>query len=208
MTCWCEHELLERKEAPLDFLEALPRHIKAVGLGESTRRALEKGPVLKGGQASSTIGDVFATLAKDGVKSDDKIAVLEVLAAVEKAALLWTRAGKASDVHKAVRAREMIAAVRSSMPGLGQTPLETSKLASNRDVGLAVLEALSRVLESRVALMAQMIEEVLEVGTASRKGNEPSDNATVRCEDPAGVFPDKSYIDWHTEVVRQVAMLH
>ena len=47
------------------------------------------------------------------------------------------------------------------MPGLGQTPLETSKLASNRDVGLAVLEALSRVLESRVALMAQMIEAVL-----------------------------------------------
>ena len=47
------------------------------------------------------------------------------------------------------------------MPGLGQTPLETSKLASSRDVGLAVLEALSRVLESRVALMAQMIEAVL-----------------------------------------------
>jgi len=55
----------------------------------------------------------------------------------------------------------VIATIREARPGLGQTQLETSKLASNRDVGLAVLEALSRVLESRVALMAQIIEAVL-----------------------------------------------
>ena len=40
--------------------------------------------------------------------------------------LAWWRVASA---HKA------ISAVRSAMPGLGQTPLETSKLASNRDVG-------------------------------------------------------------------------
>ena len=49
--CWCEHELrairaindrcLQRMDAPADFLEALPRHIKALGLGEHTRRVLE-----------------------------------------------------------------------------------------------------------------------------------------------------------------------
>ena len=50
------------------------------------------------------------------------------------------------------------------MPGLGQTPLESAKLAANRDVGTAVLEAYSRVLESRVATMKQMAEEVLAVG--------------------------------------------
>ena len=85
--------------------------------------------------------------------------------------------------------------MRSALPGLGQTPLETSKLASNRDVGSSVLEALSRVLESRVAIMAQMIDEVLAVGTrgdaASRKVG----------------LTDKAYLEWHAEVVRQAAKL-
>ena len=77
------------------------------------------------------------------------------------------------------------------MPGLGQTPLETSKLASNRDVGSAVLEAFSRVLESRVAVFAGLIGDVLAVGTAR--------------DDGGGLvvgLADSAYLAWHAKVAK------
>ena len=138
---------------------------------------------------------VLEILAKDGVACDDKMALLEALGAIEKAVLIWERK---SDGQKAASARTMIAAVRSAMPDLGQTPLETAKLASNRDVGAAVLEALSRVLESRVATMARMIEEVLAVGTVADGGS--GEEEKVR-------LADRAYLEWHAEVAREAAAL-
>lgn len=201
MVCWAEHELvairsindrcLERMENPADFLDALPKQAKALNLGEHTRRALEKDGSATGKNEPGYVERVFDTLARDGVPSDDKMAVLEAVATLEKAALVWAR--KVDD-QKAANARRMIAAVRAAMPGLGQTPLETNKLANNRDVGSAVLEALSRVLESRIAIMAQMIEAVLDVGTS---GDETSTKVRLT---------DREYLEWHAEVVREAAM--
>lgn len=131
-------------------------------------------------------------LAKDGVACGDKNALLEALGAIEKAVIIWERK---SDGHKAASARTMIAAVRSALPDLGQTPLETAKLASNRDVGSAVLEALSRVLESRVATMARMIDEVLAVGTTADGSGEEE---KVR-------LADRAYLEWHAGVARAEA---
>ena len=96
---------------------------------------------------------------------------MQVLSALERAALVWERherahhddyhinlgfGGGLSDLDKAANARRVVRTVRVCLPGLGQTQLETAKLANNRDVGAAVLEAFSRVLESRIAGMKDL----------------------------------------------------
>ena len=106
--------------------------------------------------------DPLALLAAEGLDLDekkgklDKLALMETLNALEKAALVWER--KAAEEHKqkdidrhteqAQRARSVIEAVKERLPGLGQTQLEQEKMSANRDVGSAVLEAYSRILES------------------------------------------------------------
>ena len=194
---------LERMATPADFVEALPRSVKALNLGEHMRRALEREGAGPQGKNDPEYGrSVFETLAKDGVAVEDRMAMLEAVGALEKAALVWVRlcekkAGGAActENRQAANARAAIAAVRSAMPGLGQTPLETSKLAHNRDVGSAVLEALSRVVESRIAMMAQMVEEVLSVG---RRSDEAS---------RAVGLVDKAYLEWHAQLTREAEML-
>ena len=56
----------------------------------------------------------------------------------------------------AQKPRAVIEAVKEKLPGLGQTQLEQEKMANNRDVGSAVLEAFSRVLESRASTVRDM----------------------------------------------------
>ena len=86
--------------------------------------------------------------------------------------------------------------MRSAFPGLGQTPLETAKLAYNRDVGAAVLEAYSRVLESRVAVMREQVVEVLQAGQAS----DASSANRVRAGSP-------EYTQWLVELGRDAELL-
>ena len=62
---------LERMETPEAFIEALPKHAKALPLGDALRRALEKAK-----KDASELGhaeSVFGILAKDGIDADDKL---------------------------------------------------------------------------------------------------------------------------------------
>ena len=165
-----------RMETPEAFLEALPKHAKQLAMGDAMRKALEKGE--KAQSELYSLDGVFAILQKDGIEPSDKLNLREVLSTLEKAALVWERKEKDDEeghhhhllpvghshhhhAEKAANARQVIKAVRQAQPGLGQTQLETAKLANNRDVGAAVLEAYSRVLESRLAGMRDLAEEIL-----------------------------------------------
>jgi hypothetical protein len=157
-------ESLAFMPVPESYIESLPKHAKSLPLGEHLRRVLERtsSPPSELGYVEG----VFALLAKDGVADDDKLALSQLLSALERAALVWERKAerRPGGNAKAANARKVIAAVRARQPGLGQTSLERAKLADNRDVGSAVLEAYSRVLESRLVCMRELAEEVIRVG--------------------------------------------
>ena len=53
---------------------------------------------------------------------------------------------------------------------LTQSELEQAKMAHNRDVGSAVLEAYSRVLESRVSMLRDSSLDVLQVAGHAPNG--------------------------------------
>ena len=60
------------------------------------------------------------------------------------------------------RCERGVHALRESFPGISQTSRDQTRIRFNRDVGTAVLEAYSRVLEARAAAVASRVALVLE----------------------------------------------
>ncbi|KAJ0676877.1 putative PRONE domain, Rop guanine nucleotide exchange factor [Helianthus annuus] len=59
------------------------------------------------------------------------------------------------------RAETILLLLKQRFPGLPQSSLEISKIESNKDVGHAILESYSRVLESLASTVMNRIEDVL-----------------------------------------------
>ena len=75
-----------------------------------------------------------------------------------------------------INARKVVSAIKSAYPGMGQTAPEQTKMQQNRDVGSSVLEAYSRVLESRLSVLKDMALEVLAAdGKADAPAPPPSE---------------------------------
>ncbi|ANM69738.1 ROP uanine nucleotide exchange factor 10 [Arabidopsis thaliana] len=61
-----------------------------------------------------------------------------------------------------VRAETILVMLKQQFPGIPQSSLEVSKIKNNKDVGQAILESYSRVLESLASKIMSRIEDVLE----------------------------------------------
>ncbi|KAJ4785424.1 rop guanine nucleotide exchange factor-like protein [Rhynchospora pubera] len=69
------------------------------------------------------------------------------------------------------RAQSLLLALKHQFPSLSQTTLDTSKIQYNKDVGQAILESYSRVLESLAFNIVSWIDDVLLADDAAKKGN-------------------------------------
>lgn len=83
----------------------------------------------------------------------------------ETAMAIWTKKNRGDKVRTAER---VVFAVRSQFPAVDHTDLDVQKLLANKDVGLACLEAYSRVLEGRAAAARGRIEDILDEDDAAR----------------------------------------
>ncbi|XP_015691832.2 rop guanine nucleotide exchange factor 2 [Oryza brachyantha] len=111
---------------------------------------------------------------------------LEVADRVEAAMHVWRR--KASQGHSrspwsavkdlmesdknvmlASRAGDVLLCLKQRFPGLSQTTLDASKIQYNKDVGQAILESYSRVLESLAYNIVTCIDDVLLADESARK---------------------------------------
>ncbi|KAM3378676.1 rop guanine nucleotide exchange factor 3 isoform X1 [Capsicum galapagoense] len=72
----------------------------------------------------------------------------------------------------AERAESLLFCLKQRYPELSQTTLDTSKIHCNRDVGKAILESYSRVLESLAFNVVAWIEDVLFVDKTMKKQEE------------------------------------
>ena len=177
---------IARMVVPEAYLEKLPKNAGDV-LSKSLHRALNKDKI-----------DPYSVLSGEGFDLDggdfDKLSLMETLNGLERAALVWERKAAESDREKgkmgflggdktkkdmaAMKAHAVIEAVKEKLPGLGQTQLEQEKMTNNRDVGSAVLEAFSRVLESRASMVRDMCMDVLRV--AGRADSHQQSAETLR----------------------------
>ena len=153
---------IERMPVPDSFTEKLPKNARDV-CKDSLRKAISK----------DQEPNVAAVLKKEGLSLDDKLGVMELVNNLEKAALIWAHkaeGGKSKKDTLSEHALRFVRAVKHECTSLVQSELEQAKLQHNRDVGAAVLEAYSRVLESRCTMMRDCSLEVLAVAKAAPNG--------------------------------------
>ena len=99
---------LERMEVPPSFVEALPKHARALAIAEPIRRALTKGHRLDGP----------AILQQAGVGLGDKLVLLETINSLQKASLVWERKGHKDKDAAASNARFLVSVIKAQVPEL------------------------------------------------------------------------------------------
>ncbi|KFK26197.1 hypothetical protein AALP_AA8G215300 [Arabis alpina] len=68
-----------------------------------------------------------------------------------------------------VRAETILVMIKQHFPGLPQSSLEVSKIQNIKDIGQAILESYSRVLESLASKIMSRIEDVLEADQLAQR---------------------------------------
>ncbi|KAJ1376768.1 PRONE domain [Sesbania bispinosa] len=86
----------------------------------------------------------------------------------------------------AERAESLLHSLKQRFPGLPQTALDMSKIQYNKDIGKAILESYSRVLESLAFNMVARIDDVLYVDDLTKHSDQFSSLSKV------GVITHKS----------------
>ncbi|KAJ4773997.1 rop guanine nucleotide exchange factor-like protein [Rhynchospora pubera] len=166
--------VLSEMEIPDSFLAGLAKSGK-ISLGESLYRAI------------STPERFSPDQLLNQLNMSEEHDALELADRVEAAMYVWRR--KASTHHSksswkmvkelvsdedknvmlASRAESLLLSIKQRFPSLSQTTLDTSKIQYNKDVGQAILESYSRVLESLAFNIVSWIDDVLFADKSARK---------------------------------------
>ncbi|KAE8779824.1 rop guanine nucleotide exchange factor 3-like [Hordeum vulgare] len=168
--------ILSEMQIPSSYIETLPKTGK-VGTGDAIYRYMSS-------------GDQFSPdHLLDFLNLSSEHEALEIADRVEAAMYVWRR--KASMTHVvtkwenvtelnadgdknlilASRARSLLLCLKQRFPGLSQTTLDTSKIHYNKDIGQAILESYSRVLESLAYSIVSWIDDVLLADENAKQGN-------------------------------------
>ncbi|KAF7843358.1 rop guanine nucleotide exchange factor 12 [Senna tora] len=154
-------QVISEIEIPESYIESLPKNGRA-SLGDSNYRSIT---------VEHFDPDQFLTTMD--LSSEHKI--LDLKNRIEASIVIWKRKmnqkdgkstwGSAVSMEKRElfeeRAETILLLLKQRFPGLPQSSLDISKIQFNRDVGQAVLESYSRILESLAFTVLSRIEDVL-----------------------------------------------
>ncbi|KAJ9692359.1 hypothetical protein PVL29_011422 [Vitis rotundifolia] len=154
-------QILSEMEIPENYIESLPKNGRA-SLGDSIYKSITVDH-FDPGQFLSTMD----------LSSDRKI--LDLKNRIEASIVIWKRkmhnkdgkSGWASAVSLEKRelfeerAETILLIIKQRYPGLDQSQLDINKIQFNRDVGHAILESYSRILETLAFTVLSRIEDVL-----------------------------------------------
>lgn len=162
-------------EVPESFMAVLPKSGRA-SVGDSVYRVM---------LGADKFSPEFLLDTLDISSEHDALAMAD---RVEAAMYVWRRKASGShgklpwskvkelaaddddkNVTLANRAESLLLCIKHRFPGLSQTTLDTSKIQFNKDVGQAILESYSRVLESLAFNIVSWIDDVLFVDRSIRK---------------------------------------
>mmetsp|Transcript_29343 Transcript_29343/g.69042 ORF Transcript_29343/g.69042 Transcript_29343/m.69042 type:complete len:299 (+) Transcript_29343:281-1177(+) len=164
-------EMLDAMAAPSKFLETLPeRTADIVG------RELEAflcGSTGQGGPGQGQSVDVDALLEHQSVTTPEHaLALLDKLQRLQLRLIHRLESNPSArsapaDAGRLAQLHDILPQIKQRFPGLRQTTVETARISENLDVGMAALEAYSRVLESRAASVHSRVSDVLSAQPAS-----------------------------------------
>ncbi|KAL1217347.1 Rop guanine nucleotide exchange factor 11 [Cardamine amara subsp. amara] len=154
-------QVLSEMEIPESYLESLPKNGRA-SLGDVIYRMI-----------TVEMFDADQFLIEMDLSSEHKI--LDLKNRIEASIVIWKRKmvqkdtkspwGSTVSIEKREqfeeRAETILLLLKQGFPGISQSALDISKIQFNRDVGLAILESYSRVLESLAHTVMSRIEDVL-----------------------------------------------
>ncbi|KAF3610538.1 hypothetical protein DY000_02050422 [Brassica cretica] len=157
-------EVLSQMEIPESYIDSLPKNGKA-SLGDMIYRMI-----------TLDMFDVEKFLLEMDLSSEHKI--LDLQDKIEASVVIWKRKIVQKDNNKSSspfstnlsmekrqlleeRAETILLLIKLRFPGISQSTLDISKIQFNKDIGLAIMESYSRVLESLAHTVLSRIEDVL-----------------------------------------------
>jgi len=158
------NEVLAEIEIPEAYIATLPKCGKQL-VGEAVHRYMSTA-------SQSDFLDVEVLKYLD-IKSEHE--ALDIADKMEASMCIWKRKNEnssksswmgvvdAKNENLAIRAKSVLSALKGRYPTLSQTTLDSYKIENNKDVGHAILESYSRVLESLAFNIAARIEDVLYI---------------------------------------------
>ncbi|KAK1413906.1 hypothetical protein QVD17_29643 [Tagetes erecta] len=161
-------EILAEMEIPDNYIDNLPKNGRE-SLGDSIYKSITVD--------SFDPGQFLSTM-----DMSTEINVLDLKNKIEASIVIWKRKmhhkdsksswSSAISIEKRElfedRAETILLLLKQQFPGLPQSSLEISKIESNKDVGHAILESYSRVLESLANTVMNRIEDVLYADNVAR----------------------------------------
>ncbi|CAL0322045.1 unnamed protein product [Lupinus luteus] len=179
-------QVLTEMEIPESYIESLPKNGRA-SLGDSMYRSI-----------TVEFFDPDQFLSMMDLSSEHKI--LDLKNKTEASIVIWKRKMNQKDSKSAwgsavslekrelfeERAETILLFLKHRFPGIPQSALDISKIQFNRDVGQAVLESYSRILESLAFTVLSRIDDVLQADyqTQNPAGRKSSARSSVSKSSP------------------------
>ncbi|KAJ3680492.1 hypothetical protein LUZ60_016770 [Juncus effusus] len=166
--------ILTEMEIPESYTQALPKSGRAC-VGDTIYRYM------------STLDRFSPDYLLDCLEISSEHEALAVADRVEAAMHVWHRKARGNKSRPSIdrikdlmdvryknvvlgkRAESLLFCVKQRFPGLRQSRADTSKIQHNKDVGQAILESYSRVLESLAYTIVSLIDDVLFTDGSSEK---------------------------------------
>ncbi|XWS11932.1 hypothetical protein CRYUN_Cryun37aG0047800 [Craigia yunnanensis] len=188
-------QVLSEMEIPENYIESLPKNGRA-SLGDSIYKSIT---------VEFFIPDQF--LSTMDLSSEHKI--LDLKNRIEASIIIWKRKMNQKDGKSTwssavsqekrelfeERVETILRIIKYRFPGLPQSSLDISKIQYNRDVGQAVLESYSRILESLAFTVLSRIQDVLHAEFAVHNPSQASCKSSPLKDDsqPNLVLPSPRY---------------
>ncbi|GMH13684.1 hypothetical protein Nepgr_015525 [Nepenthes gracilis] len=195
-------QILSEMQIPESYIESLPKNGRA-SLGDMIYKS---------------ITDEFFNPEQflDNMDLNSEHKVLDLKNRIEASIVIWQRKmnqkdckpswGSAVSLEKRElfeeRAETILLILKHQFPGIPQSLLDISKIQYNKDVGHAVLESYSRVLESLASAVMGLIDDVLHANTLARnsmprlKGKQSPSNT----EEMPNSMTLKDFIGWNSDL--------
>nr|GMD37272.1 rop guanine nucleotide exchange factor 12-like [Ipomoea batatas] len=194
-------QVLAEMEIPESYIESLPKNGRAT-LGDSIYKSI-----------TDEYFDPDYFLSSMGLSSEHKI--VELKNKIEASVVIWKRKmiykNEKSSWSKAVsmekreifedRAETILLIIKHRYPGVPQSSLDISKIQYNKDVGHAVLESYSRIIESLAYTVLSRIEDVIQADAATQSTRASKKKSYSLKEAPNAKDANASmtlwdYMDW------------
>ncbi|XP_073128934.1 rop guanine nucleotide exchange factor 12 [Henckelia pumila] len=183
-------QVLSEMEIPENYIESLPKNGRA-SLGDSIYKSI-----------TDEHFDPNFLLSTLDLSSEHKI--LDLKNKIEASVVIWKRKMNSKDIKSSWgsavsmekrelfedRAETILLILKHRFPGIPQSGLDISKIQYNIDVGQAILESYSRIIESLAFTVLSRIEDVMHADSLARNPDAELERCPLKDHSVQEKFPN------------------